>query len=436
MRAILKNSAQLLSANVVAQAIGLVVYPVLTRLYSPADFGVLNLFLSVGGILAMVAVAEYYYAIVLPKDDTSANAVVQTCVFLLGAMVLVLVLTVPFASSIAGVFKTPQLADYWWLMPLFVALTGLWNILNYWYIRNAEFKRVGGYQVSQSVLSAGCKLGFGYAGFLQGGLIVSMVIAPLVSIFVSISLAWKKCLCNLHLVPWSKCKEVANEYKNFPAYDLPRGLINLVGGYLPVLLLTPLFGSADVGLWSMAVLLGFAPISMITKSLYQTFYQHINSEVQQRHKITPFFLKFTKWTTGIVVPCFVGLYFILPWLTRLLLGAEWEPSGYYLRWMLPWIFCSLLTACTCFLADIFLRQKVGLYFELLLAVLRAVGVGVGCVLHDFEIAIIGYAIGSLVAILAQYVWLMCLVKKYDQSLSSGDELHIATANPDNADAKQ
>ena len=45
-----RNFAKLLSANVVAQAIGLLVYPVLTRLYAPDDFGLLNLFLSIGGI--------------------------------------------------------------------------------------------------------------------------------------------------------------------------------------------------------------------------------------------------------------------------------------------------------------------------------------------------------------------------------------------------
>lgn len=416
MRAILKNSAQLLSANVVAQAIGLAVYPILTRLYSPADFGVLNLFLSIGGILTMVAVAEYYYAIVLPKDDTSANAVVQTCLLLLGAMVLVLALTIPFSKPIADLFNTPTLADYWWLMPIFVGLTGLWNVLNYWYIRCEAFRRVSGYQVSQSVLSAGCKTGFGYAGFLQGGLLVSVVIAPLVSTALSIGLAWKKCLNRLHILPWSTCRQVAHEYRNFPLFTLPRGVVNILGAQLPVLLLTPFFGSYEVGLWGMALLLGFTPISMITRALYQSFYQHINTEVQQRHAICAFFRKFTIGMSCVFLPFAVGLFFILPSLTGWLLGAEWEQSGHYIRWMLPWVYCSLLTASTCFLADVFAKQKVGLYFEILFAALRAIGIGIGIALHDFEVAVAAYSIGSALAILPQYIWLLSLARKYDASI--------------------
>ena len=64
-----RNFAKLFSANVVAQAIGLLVYPILTRIYSPEDFGLLNLFLSIGNVLVILSTMEYYNAIVLPSED-------------------------------------------------------------------------------------------------------------------------------------------------------------------------------------------------------------------------------------------------------------------------------------------------------------------------------------------------------------------------------
>ena len=78
-----RNFAKLLSANVVAQVIGLIVYPILTRIYSPEDFGLLNLFLSIGNVLVVISLADYYYAIVLPKNERDAVALTHTSLFLL-----------------------------------------------------------------------------------------------------------------------------------------------------------------------------------------------------------------------------------------------------------------------------------------------------------------------------------------------------------------
>ena len=78
-----RNFTKLLSANVVAQVIGLVVYPILTRIYAPEDFGLLNLFLSIGGILVILSTAEYYNAIVLPEKKEDGLSVVSLCASML-----------------------------------------------------------------------------------------------------------------------------------------------------------------------------------------------------------------------------------------------------------------------------------------------------------------------------------------------------------------
>ena len=71
---IVKNTSKLLTANVIAQVVGLAIYPILTRLYSPEDFGTLNMFLTIGGIAALFATAEYQNSIMLPKSEKSGVA--------------------------------------------------------------------------------------------------------------------------------------------------------------------------------------------------------------------------------------------------------------------------------------------------------------------------------------------------------------------------
>ncbi len=413
-----RNFGKLLSANVVAQAIGLLVYPVLTRLYAPDDFGLLNLFLSIGGVLVILATAEYQYAIVLPKDDKRARAVFHVGLLVLCSVIALVLLSVPFSRPIARLFNTPDLAKWYWLMPFYVAVSGLWILLNYYYTRQRQFGRISRYQLSQSVLNAGAKVSFGFAGLLQSGLILSTVLAPILSIAMSIAAAWRKGLRQLLRIDKEECRTAAREYANFPKYSLPRALVNNLSGALPSLLLTPFFGLANLGFWGMALTLAFRPLNMISQSLYQVLFENTAQRVNQRLTIRPTILRFLCLTLAVAVPCFAALYFVLPALTRWLLGAEWEISGHYIRVMLPWLLMSVLVAPVCFLSDIFKKQKIGLYLEVLLIVLRLLGLGIGIWQHSFFYAIAGYSIAGAIVIGVQLLWYLSLVRNYERGLQT------------------
>ena len=411
-----KNFSKLLSANVMAQAIGLVVYPILTRIYSPEDFGLLNLFLSIGNVLIVLSVADYYYAIVLPKEEKDAVALTHVSVLLLLLTTTLVAASVLFSDQISMLFKSPDLSTYYWLMPFYVLSMGAWNILNYWYIRKKSFGRISGYQMSQSILSAGGKVGLGYAGTLQGGMIYAAVLAPLFSLLTSMIFSFRRVLRPLFCWSWGDIRTQTKAYRNFPLFVLPRSFINVLAGQLPILLLTPFFGTKYIGLLGMAVLLAYTPISTISRAIYQVLYQDTTQRVHLRQPIGNIYWRFIRYSALIILPLFTVLLFILPDITAWLLGEEWCVAGEYIRWMLPWLFFSLIVGSTCYLSDIFMQQKTGLLFEILLAVCRTLGLCIGVLCHDFPIAIIGYSIGTAIAVAAQFVWLSLLVRDYDRQL--------------------
>lgn len=412
----IRNFTKLLSANVVAQVIGLIVYPILTRIYAPEDFGLLNLFLSIGNVLIVLSMADYYYAIVLPKQEKDAVALTHVSLLLLLTTTLLVALSVLFSTPISMIFKSPNLVKYYWLMPIFVLVMGGWNILNYWYIRQKEFGQISGYQVSQSMLSAGSKMGLGYAGLLQGGMIYSVVIAPLVALLLSLLMNFRKTLTPLCTISWRDMWKQGKQYHNFPFFVLPRSFINVLSGQLPILLLTPFFGPKYVGLFSMAILLGYTPIGTITRAIYQVLYQNTTERVHQSLKIGDVFRRFVGYSSLVIIPIFIGLAIILPDLTAWLLSEEWRVVGEYIRWMLPWLYLSMLTGSTCYLSDVFSKQKIGLLFEIILAVCRVVGLSIGIITKDSTIAIVAYSVGTAVAVLVQLIWLASLVRRYDRSL--------------------
>ena len=412
-----RNAGKLLSANVIAQAIGILVYPVLTRMYAPEDFALLSLFTSIAGVLTLIATAEYQYAIVLPKAEEHARALTHICLLLLAAMTLLACLSLPFAQPIAALFKAPELARWWWMMPLSVFGLGLWNILNYWYIRRRAFTRISGYQITQSVFSASGKIGLGWLGWLQGGMIIATVFAPLLSLLVNGALAWRKYLSELLHPNREDMRAMAREYANFPKFNLPRALVNSVGIALPVWLLTPHFGLSEVGQLSLAMMAAIAPLNIISRACYQVLYQRVAERVQLRQPVSPVLRHFCLWMAAALVVGLTPVFIFVPQLVTFIYGAEWLESAYIIRVLYPFIVLTPICGSICFLSDVFAKQQTALWMEVGYVVVLALALVVGIYTGDFLSAIAFFAWVRFAYLAIQLVWYIFLVRNYNRTLS-------------------
>ena len=413
---IVKNTSKLLTSNVIAQAVGLAIYPILTRLYSPEDFGTLNMFLTIGGIATLFATAEYQNSIMLPKSEKSGVACFHIGFIITLIVSLIFVLSIPFANHISALLNAPQLTASYWMLPIYIFVLSVWTLLNYWHTRNERFTSVSVYQITQCTTGAGLK--WGLARFLGNGLIVGSVLAPVIALVANIAATFRTAIRPLLTFDRTECRLMAREYVNFPKYSLPRSIVNYISSNLPILLLTPFFSLTEIGFYGMALTLAFTPINLIIRSVFQVFFQDTIQRVQRGESIRSFFRKLTVRTILIVAPSFAILYFVLPQLTAWLLGDGWQTTGTYIRAMLPWIFMTTLVGPICYLSDIFKKQKAGFLFELLTFVLRIIGLTVGIWCGDFLIAVIGYSTGGFVAILAQFVWYWGLIGKYENGLAA------------------
>lgn len=411
-----RNSGTLLSANILAQAIGLLVYPLLTRIYSQADFGLINLFVSIAGILLIISTAQYQFAIPLCKEEEDSVAVFHVGIISIVVTVAILCLFLPFSSQIATVFKAPELAHYLWLIPIYVLCCAVWQMINYWHTRYKRFHTISRYQVSQSVLSATGKLGFGYLP-VGGGLIYASVIAPFISLVGNIIFQWRA-LKPLLMFNKERSMDVAIRYRNLPLFSLPRNLVYSLSSNLPVLMLVASFGLQQVGIWGMALTLAFVPINVICNSLYQVFFQKISERVNKGLSIVDILRKYWIYAVAATTILFIPLFFILPTLTSWLLGSDWESAGFYIRWMLPWLLLVVLIAPHSYLTDIFFKQKTEFAFEILLIALRFVALIIGIYFESFTLAIASYCMVSFAVRVIIFGWYISIVKEYEKKVGN------------------
>ena len=409
-----RNVGKLLSANVIAQALGIIIYPILTRLYTPEDFGLLNLFLSIGAILCLLSTSEYQSAILLPQKEKEAIGLSKVALSLLGFSLFIITFSLPFSHQISQLFDAPELASYYWLLIPYVAAMGGWTIYNAWLMRRRDFGSIGVFQLNQSGAGVLTKLLFGCIGWLRSGLILSSVLSPFIALIVSIFRShntfrelWQPCESSLH--------ELARRYRRFPLYSMPRALVNTLSGNLPALLLTPYFGLGQLGFFAMAMTLAFRPITMVTSAMYQVFFEQVAQKVRNGQSIWGSLSNIWAHMAIIVIPTMTLLAVIMPWLVRFLLGAGWEQTSTLIRYMMPWITCVLMIAPLGFVGDVFGKQKFFLIVEIIYLVFRVVAMAIGIWMNNFEWAIILLSVAGTTVLSFQLICYLVIIKRYEST---------------------
>lgn len=411
---LLRNTSKLLTANIIAQAVGLLIYPVLSRLFSQDDFGLANLFMSIGGVLLILSTAEYQNAIPLPQDNKKAISLFHFSALILLSLTIILALSIPFSHSISHLFRTPDLARFWFLMPIYILSVGLWQLLSGWFTRTKQFGSIATYQLSQNLLSAAARTLFGLLKTI-GGLLYGFVLAPLIALFTTI-------FSGLHTIrplfrfDRSALLPAAREYRKFPLFSQPRSLLNTLSSNLPILLLTPHFSLTQIGLLGMAFTLALRPIVTVNSSLYQVLFQSTASKVANRQSIRKDYQRFFLYSLAILIPSFLLLYAVLPTLTQWLLGQEWRETGEIIRYFLPWLLAVFIGGSIAFLPEVFLKQHISLYIEIAYLILRCLALLIGIWQHSFTLAIALFSLVGLLVVTAQLLWYMHLIRSYEATI--------------------
>ena len=158
------------------QGVALLASPILTRLYSPEDYGVLGVYAAILGMITVVASLRYEYALPLPEDDATAANVLAVCLLLLcGTVALASILVLCWGREIVRWVDAPALERYLWLLPLGMLGAGAYQILNYWTVRKRNFSRLAGTRITRGAGRAVIQIGMGLTHVGPLGLVLGQI---------------------------------------------------------------------------------------------------------------------------------------------------------------------------------------------------------------------------------------------------------------------
>ena len=116
----LKNITTLLSGTILANLIAVAIQPLLSRIYSPEEFGTFTIYLSIIGMLAPAGNLKYEGAIVLPESDRKASALLLASVLISFSFSMVwLIIFFFFDKQIITLFNfSPSIKIWLLIIPL------------------------------------------------------------------------------------------------------------------------------------------------------------------------------------------------------------------------------------------------------------------------------------------------------------------------------
>ena len=363
-----RNVLTLMTGTTVAQAIPLAISPILTRIYTPHDFGLLALFISISFIFGSIANAKYEQVIMLPKKDEDAINILALGFIISSTLTLILLFIVIFFNNyIATLLNNQEISSWLYFIPISVFFIALFNLLTYFNSRKKNYKDIARATIIKSLVMATIQLSIGFLKNGATGLISGQFLSQM---FANMQLL-KNIIKNrplLSKIRGVKIIALAKKYRDFPKFALPSNLANTLSQHLTTILISSFYSVATLGFYSLAQRVLGMPSALVGNAIGQVFFQEATEERQRTGTIIKTFDATVKRLIVIALPSFTLLFFMVESLFSFVFGEEWSVAGEYAKILIPYFFISLISSTLSSTYDIFGYLKLELWWQISLLI--------------------------------------------------------------------
>ena len=349
--------------------------PILTRLYSPADFGVFGVYVSVLSMLGIVAGFRYEAAISIPEDDeTAADLIVlslsSACLLCGASMLTVWLLGDDWLSRM----PLGGLQPYLHLLALNAVACVGFQVVLFWAVRKKAFSHLARMRIALAVAMVVTQVSAGLAHLGPTGLLLGQFMGNAAGVVYSL-IASRKCLPPLRHVNAKGVCSVAVRFRQFPMFGAGAELANNACTALPPILLTATFGSKIAGLFLLGWRAVGAPLTLLVVPIARVYLSEASRIVHQTpEKLSPFFVRTIRRLTLTATGPVTVLAFTAPWLFPVVFGQEWNDAGIYCSLVCPLLLCQLFSVSVRPTFDVLNKQHLHLLVSVFGVGLTVLGV--------------------------------------------------------------
>lgn len=410
-----RNILKLISGEGIGRVIGFMATPIITRLYTPSDFGILAVFASLCALSYPFCTLRYTLAIPLHSNEKIGINSLAACLLILAVNTVIIgIVLVFFHSPILSFFSSENIDAFWCFIPLAFFLYGISETLSYYSTRYRDFSTIAKVTVVQKAIGVLTKIVLGLFRFDVRGLLIGNILAESGGLTLYIRTYWKRLKWGVRYVTRRRIGFVLKRYIAFPLYRVPSQILLKAAGSIPILYFAWHFGTVTTGRISLATAMLSAPVSFACTSVGKAFYGEIASLGRNNGK------EIYSLTVRIMIRLFVIslIPFALiicfgPWIFRTFFGAEWTQSGTFARYLCFYlVFRFVYSPISDGIFNVFEQQKLVLWLEVSRIVIVASSL-LTSYFYNFSVdtAIVIYSLALTVQYILSIIFVMYILRK-------------------------
>lgn len=360
----------LLTGTGFAQLIPVLASPILTRIYSPQEFGVFAFYFSLTSIINIASTGRLELAILIPKNESLSINVLKTSVlFSFFVSLSVFLILFVFKEELVGLLDNKIEVDLLFYIPFSIIIYGLYQNLNYWYNRKKKFKRISLNRIIQSTLIVIFQLLFGLSiSSSSEFLIISSILGQLITLILFILSFIKDYNYSLLKIKKSEVKLVLKRYRNFPLIDVPTMLMNLAANHAPNIFFNLMSMSSIAGNYYFTQRILQLPVTLISGSVLDVFKEEASALFRERGNAKEVYLKTLKFLISITLIPSIILFFIVEDLFPFVFGQDWSYAGSFAKILIPALALRFIANPLSYMIYIAEKQRINFLLMLFLLI--------------------------------------------------------------------
>lgn len=368
---LMKHLAILTSGAALAQVVGVLAAPVLSRLYSPEEFGHFGTLMAIAGVVTVVGSLKYEMALVVEQDERKVVALQFLCFYVLLAVTMLSALGLTATLYFGALSGYPALSQFLPYGLVVVFSTGLFGVFSYRLNRERAYKLLALANVVQRGGTVASQIVLGFCGATTLGLIFGNIAGFSLALGV-VFFGFRKEFKLGFRSPCSRVEilAVAAKHYRFPAFSAPQNFLNALSQNLPVFILGYFFDAQVVGSYWFAMRILQLPAGLIGQSVRQVFFKESSAISADSAAVRRLFRKLTLGLAALIVLPVLLVFLFGPTMFDFVFGSSWLQAGEFSRWMFLWVgvgFCTPPATC---IFSVYGFQKQFMMYDLFLLVAR------------------------------------------------------------------